>query len=133
MVIYTKQDFVSNRSRPSAAGARAGRLGSLPFLHAWRGYERYAWGHDELRLLGGLLASHELTGDPKLLALADDLGGRLLKAFDSPIGLPWMESFLFAETLKYLDLLFAPDSAFDLDTHVLTTEAHPLKAVPPKR
>ena len=21
------------------------------FLHAWRGYERYAWGHDELRPL----------------------------------------------------------------------------------
>jgi len=120
------------------------------FLHAWRGYERHAWGHDELRplskasrdwygetllttpidaldalillglegeakkthayivanasfdkdvsvktfeitirLLGGLLASHQLTGDPKLLALADDLGGRLLKAFDSPTGLPW--------------------------------------------
>jgi Glycosyl hydrolase family 47 len=119
-------------------------------LHAWRGYERYAWGHDELRplsktprdwygetllttpidaldalillgledearrdhayvvanasfdkdvsvktfevtirLLGGLLASHQLTGDPKLLALADDLGGRLLRAFDSPTGLPW--------------------------------------------
>jgi mannosidase alpha-like ER degradation enhancer 2 len=127
-----------------AAEARA------QFLHAWRGYERYAWGHDELRplsktprdwygetlvmtpidaldalillgleeeakkahayvvanasfdrdmsvktfeitirLLGGLLASHQLTGDPKLLALADDLGGRLLKAFDSPTGLPW--------------------------------------------
>jgi mannosidase alpha-like ER degradation enhancer 2 len=120
------------------------------FLHAWRGYERYAWGHDELqplsktprdwygetllttpidaldalillgledeakkdhayvlanasfdkdvsvktfeitiRLLGGLLAGHQLSGDPKLLALADDLGGRLLKAFDSPTGLPW--------------------------------------------
>ena len=120
------------------------------FLHAWRGYERHAWGHDELqplsktprdwygetllttpidaldalillgledeakkdhayvvanasfdkdvsvktfeiaiRLLGGLLASHQLSGDPKLLALADDLGGRLLKAFDSPTGLPW--------------------------------------------
>jgi hypothetical protein len=44
-----------------------------------------------------------------------------------------MESFLFAETLKYLYLLFAPDSAFDLDAHVLTTEAHPLSPVPAKR
>jgi ER degradation enhancer, mannosidase alpha-like 2 len=41
-----------------------------------------------------------------------------------------MESFVFTETLRYLYLLFAPDSAFDLDAHVLTTEAHPLKAVP---
>lgn len=120
------------------------------FLHAWRGYARYAWGHDALRplsrkpydwygrslemtqvdaldtlvlmglkrqarrdrryidahlsfdkdiyvkvfevnirLLGGLLSGYELTGDRHLLALAKDLGTRLLPAFDSPTGLPW--------------------------------------------
>lgn len=120
------------------------------FLHAWKGYERYAWGHDALRplsrkprdwygtslemtqvdaldtlvlmglhnqarrdrlyidrhlsfdknvyaktfevtirLLGGLLSGYELTGDRHLLALADDLGTRLLPAFDTPTGLPW--------------------------------------------
>ncbi|MDE3156815.1 MAG: glycoside hydrolase family 47 protein [Acidobacteriota bacterium] len=120
------------------------------FLHAWHGYERDAWGHDELRplsrtpydwyghsldmtpvdaldtmeimglhdeadrtrrlidtslsfdqdvsvktfeitirMLGGLLSSYELTHDPRLLALAEDLGTRLLPAFDSPTGLPW--------------------------------------------
>jgi mannosidase alpha-like ER degradation enhancer 2 len=42
-----------------------------------------------IRLLGGLLASHQMTGDPRLLALADDLGARLVRAFDSPTGLPW--------------------------------------------
>lgn len=121
------------------------------FLHAWRGYERYAWGHDELRplsrtprdwygesllmtpvdaldtlilmgfdaearkahdliveklsfdkdiyvknfeitirLLGGLLSGYEMTGDKQLLDLADDLGTRLLPAFDSPTGLPYV-------------------------------------------
>ena len=120
-------------------------------LHAWRGYEKYAWGHDELkpvsraphdwyastllmtpvdaldtlvlmgltdeaekartliverlsfdkdvevksfeitiRLLGGLLSAHQLTGDPKLLRLADDLGARLLPTFDTPTGMPYM-------------------------------------------
>jgi hypothetical protein len=120
------------------------------FLHAWDGYVKYAWGHDELkplsktprdwygqsllmtpvdaldtlvlmglkqqadkdrelidtqlsfdkdiyvknfeitiRLLGGLLSGYELTHDPKLLALAKDLGVRLLPAFDSPTGLPY--------------------------------------------
>lgn len=120
-------------------------------LHAWRGYERLAWGHDELkpvsrtakdwygesllmtpvdaldtlllagcgaeaerarslvveklsfdrdvsvknfeitiRLLGGLLSAHQMTGDPRLLALAEDLGNRLLPAFDSPTGMPYM-------------------------------------------
>ena len=42
-----------------------------------------------IRLLGGLLSGYELTHDPKLLALADDLGKRLLPAFDSPTGLPY--------------------------------------------
>ncbi|MGH8370123.1 MAG: glycoside hydrolase family 47 protein, partial [Gammaproteobacteria bacterium] len=42
-----------------------------------------------IRLLGGLLSSYELTGDKKLLQLADDLGTRLLPAFDSPTGLPY--------------------------------------------
>jgi mannosidase alpha-like ER degradation enhancer 2 len=43
-----------------------------------------------IRLLGGLLSSYQLTGDKKLLALADDLGTRLLPAFNSPTGMPYM-------------------------------------------
>jgi ER degradation enhancer, mannosidase alpha-like 2 len=134
-------------------------------LHAWHGYERYGWGHDELRpisrttrdwyaepllmtpvdaldtlvlmglddeaakaraliverlgagrgaagpaaggaaafdldlsvktfeitirMLGGLLSGWQLTGDPRLLRLADDLGTRLLPAFASPTGMPY--------------------------------------------
>src|SRR3984957_13739144 len=121
------------------------------FLHAWRGYREYAWGHDALRplsrtprdwygvsllmtpvdaldtlilmgltreahavreliatrlsfdqdievkhfeivirLLGGLLSSYQMTGDARLLKLADELGRRLLPAFDSPTGLPYV-------------------------------------------
>ncbi len=121
------------------------------FLHGWTNYERYAWGHDELRplsrtprdwygqsllmtpvdaldtlilmglddeakkdralidsqqsfdrdisvknfeitirLLGGLLSSYELSDDPRLLALARDLGSRLLPVFNSPTGLPYV-------------------------------------------
>ncbi len=120
------------------------------FLHAWNGYKKYAWGHDDLkplsktykdwygqtllmtpvdsldtlillgfkdeadatrkyitenlsfdkdiyvqnfeitiRLLGGLLSSYQMTGDVKLLNLAEDLGARLLPVFDSPTGLPY--------------------------------------------
>ncbi|HET7745743.1 MAG TPA: glycoside hydrolase family 47 protein, partial [Vicinamibacteria bacterium] len=43
-----------------------------------------------IRLLGGLLSAHQMTGDPRLLALADDLGRRLLPVFDSPTGMPYM-------------------------------------------
>jgi Glycosyl hydrolase family 47 len=120
------------------------------FLHAWDGYVRYAWGHDELRPLtrgyrdwypasllmtpvdgydtmvlmgltaqadsakrlildslnfdrdfpvqvfeitirelGGLLSAYQLDGDPRFLALARDLGTRLLPAFGSPTGMPY--------------------------------------------
>jgi len=43
-----------------------------------------------IRLLGGLLSSYQLTGDKRLLALADDLGTRLLPAFNSPTGMPYV-------------------------------------------
>jgi mannosidase alpha-like ER degradation enhancer 2 len=120
------------------------------FLHAWTGYKKYAWKHDDLkplskshhdwysepllmtpvdsldtmilmgykaeaaatknfiienlsfdkdipvqnfeitiRLLGGLLSSYQLTGDKRLLNLAEDLGNRLLPVFESPTGIPY--------------------------------------------
>jgi mannosidase alpha-like ER degradation enhancer 2 len=120
------------------------------FLHAWNGYKKYAWGHDDLkplsksyhdwypqpllmtavdaldtmilmgmddeaaatkqyivdnlsfdkdievqnfeitiRLLGGLLTNYQLTGDKRLLNLAEDLGKRLLPVFNSPTGMPY--------------------------------------------
>ncbi|MDP3150214.1 MAG: glycoside hydrolase family 47 protein [Ignavibacteria bacterium] len=43
-----------------------------------------------IRLLGGLLSSYQLSGDKKLLDLADDLGTRLLPAFNSQTGMPYM-------------------------------------------
>jgi mannosidase alpha-like ER degradation enhancer 2 len=120
------------------------------FLHAWEGYARYAWGHDQLRplsrsfrdwysspllmtpvdgydtmmlmgltaqadsakalilnelsfdhdmtvqvfevtirLLGGLLSSYQLDGNPRFLELARDLADRLMPAFGSPTGMPY--------------------------------------------
>src|SRR5215469_14454069 len=43
-----------------------------------------------IRLLGGLLSSYQLTGDQRLLNLATDLANRLLPAFNSPTGMPYM-------------------------------------------
>ncbi len=42
-----------------------------------------------IRLLGGLLSGYQLSGDERLLRLADDLGTRLLPVFDSPTGMPY--------------------------------------------
>jgi ER degradation enhancer, mannosidase alpha-like 2 len=43
-----------------------------------------------IRLLGGLLSSYQLTGDKRLLSLAENLGNRLLPVFNSPTGLPYV-------------------------------------------
>ena len=40
-----------------------------------------------------------------------------------------METFWLAETLKYFLLLFSDDDLLNLETHVLNTEAHPLKVM----
>ena len=42
-----------------------------------------------IRLLGGLLSNYELSGDQRMLALAVDLGNRLLPSFQSPTGMPY--------------------------------------------
>lgn len=42
-----------------------------------------------IRILGGLLAMYEYTGDPKILTKTEDFGKRMLKAFDSPTGMPY--------------------------------------------
>ena len=42
-----------------------------------------------IRLLGGLLSAYQMTGDERLLKLADDLGTRLLPVFNSPTGMPY--------------------------------------------
>ena len=42
------------------------------------------------RLLAGLLSSYQLTGDKRLLNLAEELGTRLLPAFNSPTGMPYV-------------------------------------------
>ncbi len=43
-----------------------------------------------IRILGGLLSAYQLTGDRRLLSLAEDLGERLVPVFDSPTGMPYM-------------------------------------------
>ena len=41
-----------------------------------------------IRYLGGLLSAYALSGEPILLARADELGRKLLPVFNSPSGLP---------------------------------------------
>lgn len=42
-----------------------------------------------IRMLGGLLSAHYLSGDQLYLDKAQDLGDRIIKAFDLPTGIPY--------------------------------------------
>ena len=59
-----------------------------------------------IRLLGGLLSSYQLDGDPQFLKLAEDLGKRLLPVFNSPTGMPY--GFVNLRTGKTRDSLNDP-------------------------
>ena len=43
-----------------------------------------------IRVLGGLLSAHQMTGEKRFLMLAEDLGKRLLPVFESPTGMPYV-------------------------------------------
>jgi mannosidase alpha-like ER degradation enhancer 2 len=82
---------------------------------------------------------YSYTNDPKYLDMGQtffdglhkycrtDIAYAAMKNVETKEKANSMESFFFAETLKYLYLLYAPKSTLDLKTTVFNTEAHPLK------
>ena len=82
---------------------------------------------------------YRTTHNPKYLAMEKtffeslvkycklDEGYASLKSVMSKEKSDPMESFFFAETLKYLYLIFAPEDTIDLSKFVFNTEAHPIK------
>ncbi len=59
-----------------------------------------------IRILGGLLSAYQMDGDPEFLKLAQDLGDRLLPAYDSPTGMPYR--FVNLKTGETRDALSNP-------------------------
>jgi mannosidase alpha-like ER degradation enhancer 2 len=82
---------------------------------------------------------HHYTHDAKYLAMGQTYFNALVKYCRTDDGYAAladvrskektdsMESFFFAETLKYLYLLYAPESTLNFDSIVFNTEAHPMK------
>jgi mannosidase alpha-like ER degradation enhancer 2 len=82
---------------------------------------------------------HHLTGDPIYLHMGQEYYDSLVRWCRTPVAYAGltdvktkqhrdeMESFFFAETLKYLYLLYAPQDTVDWQRFVFNTEAHPLK------
>lgn len=82
---------------------------------------------------------YHYTRDPKYLAMGRTFFDSLMKYCRTDVGFAAlsdvrtkqkadsMESFFFAETMKYLYLIFAPPATLDFDSIVFNTEAHPMK------
>jgi mannosidase alpha-like ER degradation enhancer 2 len=82
---------------------------------------------------------YHFTKDPKYLTMGKEMWEDFVKycrTDDAYAGLKsvvtkekadYMHSFLFAETLKYFYLLFAPEKTLDLNKVVFNTEAHPIR------
>lgn len=82
---------------------------------------------------------YHYTNDPKYLRMGEtffhgilnycraDAGYAYLKDVTTKEQGDAMESFFFAETLKYLYLLFAPKETLPFDQIIFTTEAHPIR------
>lgn len=80
---------------------------------------------------------YRFTKEPTYLWMAKQMVDDILKHCKNDVGYASlknvqtfektnsMQSFFFAETLKYAYLAFAPESALDFNKVVLTTEAHP--------
>jgi mannosidase alpha-like ER degradation enhancer 2 len=76
------------------------------FLHAWRNYERYAWGHDALQPLSK--TPHDWYGQSLLLTPVDALDTLVLMKLDADV----------AKTKE----LIARDLSFDRDIYVKNFE-----------
>lgn len=82
----------------------------------------YRFTHDDLYLWMGKRMVDDIVRHCKT-----DAGYASLKNVQTFEKTNSMQSFFFAETLKYAYLLFSPPSALDLKKTVLNTEAHPLR------
>jgi len=93
---------------------------SLFYLYRMTGQTRYRkWGK---KLFRSIVEHSQVAGG---YGSVEDVTVVPTKKMDE------MQSFVMAETFKYLYLLFSPTEAFDLDRYVLNTEGHPLRKLTP--
>ncbi|MGW1077501.1 glycoside hydrolase family 47 protein [Streptomyces sp. NPDC002537] len=69
---------------PRAAGEKADRI-RAEFLHAWQGYERHAWGHDELLPVSGGHREFFAAGHPVGLSIVEALDTHYVMGLDDEL------------------------------------------------
>jgi hypothetical protein len=107
-------DFKTNKIHSAYYILRPENLESCFYLHRTT--------HDDAYLWMGKRMVDDIVAHCK-----NDVGYASLKNVQTYEKTNSMQSFFFAETLKYAYLIFAPESALDLNKIVLNTEAHPFR------
>lgn len=96
-------------SLPQTAAAQSPRLSAevkAEFLHAWNGYKKYAWGHDDLKPLSK--THHDWYPQPLLMTAVDSLDTMIIMDLDDEA----------AATRKYI----LDNLSFDKDIEVQNFE-----------
>lgn len=107
-------DFATNKILSAYYILRPENLESCFYLYRFTNDVKYLW-------MGKRMVDDIVTH------CRNDIGYAALKNVLTYEKANSMQSFFFAETLKYAYLLFAPESSLDFKKVVLNTEAHPLK------
>jgi mannosidase alpha-like ER degradation enhancer 2 len=107
-------DFTNNKILSAYYILRPENLESCFYLYRFTNDDKYLW-------MGKRMV------DDIVIHCRNDIGYAALKNVLTYEKANSMQSFFFAETLKYAYLLFAPDNSLDFKKVVLNTEAHPLK------
>jgi hypothetical protein len=107
-------DFKTNKILSAYYILRPENLESCFYLYRYTKDDQYLW-------MGKTMV------DDIIEHCKADVGFASLKNVETFEKTNSMQSFFFAETLKYAYLLFAPDDALNLKKIVFNTEAHPFK------
>lgn len=67
-------------AQPNVNRSRLAQEVKTEFLHAWNGYKKYAWGHDDLKPLSK--SHHDWYPEPLLMTPVDSLDTMILMGLD---------------------------------------------------
>src|SRR5919106_6007061 len=77
-LVSVQSTFAQNKNRQQLANAVRAE-----FLHAWNGYQKYAWGHDDLKPLSKTY--HDWYPQPLLMTAVDSLDTMIIMQMDDEV------------------------------------------------
>ncbi|MGH8164457.1 MAG: glycoside hydrolase family 47 protein, partial [Rhodanobacteraceae bacterium] len=73
------------RAASAPTPAEIGAMVRAEFLHAWNGYKRFAWGHDEVRPVSGTASEFFIPGHSLGLSVVESMDTHYVMGLDSEL------------------------------------------------